>query len=108
MVWSTRKFALSLAVIVASTMTANVLYAQPPTGGKWEYKASSCDESSLNSLGDDGWELVSISPPVVSRFSGSLLQVPQGQPGQFSKIDIGPDPSDSGAQNCTAFLKRPK
>ena len=106
-VWLTRKFVVSLAVIVASTMIASVLHAEPLTG-KWEYKNSTCDESSLNSLGNDGWELVSISPPTVFKFSGSLIETPQDPPERFTIIKIGPDQNGDGRQNCIAFLKRPK
>lgn len=106
-VWLTRKFAVSLVVILASTMIASVLHAEPLTG-KWEYKNSTCDESSLNSLGNDGWELVSISPPMVFKFSGSLIETPQDPPERFTIIKIGPDQNGDGRQNCIAFLKRPK
>jgi hypothetical protein len=98
----TRNRAILFGAVVVLLVGVVFLYGQSqrPASASvqlthWEYKNVNCTDD-FNSLGNDGWDLVSVSPAAVVNFSGSFS--PQGAIGFGSNL-MSP---------CIAYFKRPK
>ena len=75
-----RMLLVGMGGIIIGATTTLLLAAGPATRSNWEYKfvnAVPSDGSFANSLGADGWELVSVSAPDIHREAGFYFKRPR-------------------------------
>ncbi len=94
----------SFVITLLLFTTAVVLYASQNVSKshvvqKWEYKTSlNCDEKSINDLGGQGWELVTVGYSTPTTAGGGI----HTQNGQGTiRFSL------QGGNVCVAFFKRP-